>query len=69
MKLTIAIQRSGRLAEDSLKLLKESGIEFSNGLNKLKSEAYNFPAEIYFLRDDDIPQYVEDGVADIGIVG
>src|SRR5690242_4181344 len=69
MKLTIAIQRSGRLAEDSLKLLKESGIEISNGLNKLKSEAYNFPLEILFLRDDDIPQYVEDGVADVGIVG
>jgi ATP phosphoribosyltransferase len=69
MKLTIAIQRSGRLADDSLKLLKESGIDVSNGLNKLKSEAYNFPLEIYFLRDDDIPQYVEDGVADVGIVG
>ena len=69
MKLTIAIQRSGRLAEDSLNLLKESGIEISNGLNKLKSEAYNFPVEIYFLRDDDIPQYVEDNVADVGIVG
>lgn len=69
MKLTIAIQRSGRLAEDSLNLLKESGIEISNGLNKLKSKAYNFPVEIYFLRDDDIPQYVEDSVADIGIIG
>jgi ATP phosphoribosyltransferase len=69
MKLTIAIQRSGRLAEESLRLLKESGIGISNGLSKLKSEATNFPAEIYYLRDDDIPQYVEDGIADVGIVG
>jgi len=69
MKLKIAIQKSGRLSEKSLTLLKECGIEFDNGLNKLKAEAYNFPLEVYFLRDDDIPQYVEDGVADIGIVG
>ncbi|MBA3705538.1 MAG: ATP phosphoribosyltransferase [Bacteroidetes bacterium] len=68
-KLKIAIQKSGRLNEDSIKLLKEAGIEFNNGLNKLKAEAYNFPIEVFFLRDDDIPQYVEDGVADIGIVG
>jgi len=69
MKLKIAIQKSGRLNEGSVKLLKEAGIEFSNGMNKLKEEALNFPIEVYFLRDDDIPQYVEDGVADIGIVG
>ena len=69
MTLKIAIQKSGRLSESSLRLLKECGIEFDNGLNKLKAEAYNFPLEIFFLRDDDIPQYVEDGVADIGIVG
>lgn len=69
MKLKIAIQKSGRLYEDSIRILKECGIEFSNGLNKLKAEAQNFPLEVYFLRDDDIPQYVEDGVADIGIVG
>ena len=69
MKLKIAIQKSGRLSESSLKLLKECGIEFDNGLNKLKAEAHNFPLEVFFLRDDDIPQYVEDGVADIGIVG
>ncbi len=68
-KLKIAIQKSGRLSEGSLKLLKECGIEFDNGLNKLKAEAFNFPLEVFFLRDDDIPQYVEDGVADIGIVG
>ncbi|MGZ3902811.1 MAG: ATP phosphoribosyltransferase [Bacteroidia bacterium] len=69
MNLKIAIQKSGRLSENSLKLLKECGIEFDNGLNKLKAVAYNFPLEVFFLRDDDIPQYVEDGVADIGIVG
>lgn len=69
MNLKIAIQKSGRLSESSLKLLKECGIELDNGLNKLKAVAYNFPLEVFFLRDDDIPQYVEDGVADIGIVG
>ena len=69
MKLRIAIQKSGRLSEDSLKLLKECGIDINTGLNKLKTEAYNFPLELFFLRDDDIPQYIEDGVADIGIVG
>lgn len=69
MKLKIAIQKSGRLHEDSLRLLKECGIDISNGGNKLKSSAANFPLEVYFLRDDDIPQYVEDAVADIGIVG
>jgi ATP phosphoribosyltransferase len=68
-KLKLAIQKSGRLHEDSIKLLKECGIDISNGVNKLKSEALNFPLEVYFLRDDDIPQYVEDAVADIGIVG
>jgi ATP phosphoribosyltransferase len=69
VKLKIAIQKSGRLHEDSIRLLKECGIEISNGVNKLKSEASNFPMEVYFLRDDDIPQYVEDAVADIGFVG
>jgi len=69
MKLKIALQKSGRLHENSINILKESGIEFNNGFNKLKSEAYNFPLEVFFFRDDDIPQYVEDGVADIGIVG
>ncbi len=67
--LKIAIQKSGRLHDDSIKLLKEAGIEFSNGMNKLKTTALNFPLEMFFLRDDDIPQYIEDGVADIGIVG
>ena len=69
MNLQIAIQKSGRLHEDSLRLLKECGIDISNGGNKLKSTASNFPLEVYFLRDDDIPQYVEDAVADAGIVG
>ncbi|MEJ7827709.1 MAG: ATP phosphoribosyltransferase [Segetibacter sp.] len=68
-RLKIAIQKSGRLHDDSMKLLKECGIDISNGVNKLKTEASNFPLEVYFLRDDDIPQYVEDGVADIGFVG
>lgn len=68
-KLKIAIQKSGRLADDSLKLLKDCGIDLKNGVNKLKTESDNFPVEVYFLRDDDIPQYVEDAVADIGIVG
>src|SRR5687767_11406000 len=66
--LRIAIQKSGRLQEGSLELLKESGLSFSNG-HQLKTMARNFPVEILFLRDDDIPQYVEDKVADIGIVG
>lgn len=69
MKLKIAIQKSGRLYEDSVKLLKDCGIDIRNGINKLKTECENFPLEIFFLRDDDIPQYVEDGVADAGIVG
>lgn len=67
--LRIAVQKSGRLSESSLALIKECGIDFNNGTGKLKSEATNFPAELLFLRDDDIPGYVADGVADIGIVG
>lgn len=67
--LRLAIQRKGRLSEDSLNLIKESGIKFSNGTGKLKSKSRNFPIEFLFLRDDDIPDYVADGVADIGIVG
>jgi len=68
-KLKIAVQKSGRLSDDSINLLKRCGVKFNNGLGKLKSEAENFPIEIYFLRDDDIPEYVADGVADVGIVG
>jgi ATP phosphoribosyltransferase len=69
MQLRIAIQKSGRLYEDSVQLLKESGIDLRNVKDRLKTESDNFPLEVFFLRDDDIPQYVEDGVADIGIVG
>ena len=68
-KLKIAIQKSGRLSEDSVRLLKRCDVSFDNGSGKLRSVARNFPIEILFLRDDDIPQYVEDSVADIGIVG
>src|ERR1044072_3547911 len=66
--LRIAIQKSGRLQEGSLALLKEAVLAFSNGKDQLKTQALNFPVEVFFLRDDDIPQYVEDGVADVGIV-
>lgn len=67
--LKIAIQKSGRLSEDSIGLLKECGIDLRNVKDRLKTMSDNFPLEVFFLRDDDIPQYVEDGVADIGIVG
>lgn len=68
-KLKIAVQKSGRLSEKSLELFQSCGIQISNGDRKLKTESRNFPVEILFLRDDDIPQYVEQGVADVGIVG
>ena len=67
--LRIAVQKSGRLYEGSMKLLKECGIEVSNGNNQLRVTAANFPIEVFFLRDDDIPEYVQDAVADIGFVG
>ncbi len=67
--IRIAVQKSGRLSEDSLSLIKECGIKFYNGTGKLKSTSTNFPIEFLFLRDDDIPGYVSDGVADLGIVG
>jgi ATP phosphoribosyltransferase len=69
MKLKIAVQKSGRLHDDSIQLLNDCGLKVRNGHNQLKSNAEDFPAEVYFLRDDDIPQYVEDAVAHIGIVG
>lgn len=69
MRLKIALQRSGKLADGSTELLRKCGIGFSNGFGKLRTEAANFPLEIFFLRDDDIPDYVADGVADVGIVG
>jgi len=65
----IAIQKSGRLSEDSLNLFRECGIKVEIGKGRLRSVSSNFPAEFLFLRDDDIPGYVEDGVADLGIVG
>lgn len=68
-KLKIAIQKSGRLSEKSIEIISEAGISLNNGSRKLISLATNFPLEILFLRDDDIPQYVADGVADAGIVG
>ena len=67
--IRIAIQKSGRLYEDSVRLLKECGIELRNVKDRLRTESDDFPIEVFFLRDDDIPQYVADGVADIGIVG
>jgi ATP phosphoribosyltransferase len=67
--LKIAIQKNGRLSDNSKKLLEECGIKFSNGISVLKTTAQNFPVELLFLRDDDIPQYVEQQVADIGILG
>jgi ATP phosphoribosyltransferase len=69
MVLRIAIQKTGRLFDDSVALLKECGIDLRNVKDRLKTESDNFPLEVFFLRDDDIPQYVEDAVADIGFVG
>jgi len=68
-KLKIAVQKSGRLNEGSIKLLKDCGIVIDNGKDQLKAPARNFPLEILFLRNADIPQYVEDGVADAAIIG
>lgn len=68
-KLKIAVQKSGRLQEESLKLLKDCGIYIDNGKDQLKAEATNYPIEIFYLRNSDIPQYVEDGVVDLAIIG
>lgn len=68
-KIKLAIQKSGRLSDASKSLLKECGIRIQNGKNQLLAPVVNFPMEILYLRDDDIPQYVEDGIADIGILG
>ncbi len=67
--LKIAIQKSGRLNEKSVELLKNCGLSFENYKSSLITSVSNFPLEILFLRDDDIPEYVQDGIADIGIVG
>ena len=68
-KLKIAIQKSGRLNEDSIQILKDCGISINNGNDQLKAEATNFPLEILFLRNSDIPQYLIDGVVDVAILG
>ena len=68
-QIRIAIQKSGRLSEESLRLMRECGIKLSGGKGKLKTKSDNFPAEFLFLRDDDIPGYVHDEVTDAGIVG
>lgn len=67
--IRIAIQKSGRLNEDSLRLLKDCGISFDNGKDQLKAAARNFPMEVFFLRNGDIPQYMRDGVVDLAILG
>ena len=67
--LKIAVQKKGRLYDGSMSLLKECGIDISNGNNQLRVQAANFPMEVFFLRDDDIPEYVQDAVVDIGFVG
>lgn len=69
MKLKIAIQKSGRLNSDSLQLLKDCGIAIDNGKDQLKATAANFPLEVLYLRNGDIPQYLRDGVVDIAIIG
>lgn len=68
-KLKIAIQKSGRLHDESLKLLKDCGLSIDNGKDQLKVAIRNFPIELLYLRNSDIPQYIEDGTADLGIVG
>ncbi|OAV43728.1 ATP phosphoribosyltransferase [Lewinella sp. 4G2] len=68
-KLRIAVQKSGRLLDQSIQLLKECGIRIDNGRGQLKATARNFPVEVLYLRNSDIPQYIQDGVADIGIIG
>ena len=67
--LKIAIQKSGRLNEDSIQILKDCGISINNGNDQLKTTASNFPLEVYYLRNSDIPQYLLDGVVDVAIVG
>lgn len=69
MRLKIAIQKKGRLSDKSKLLLRECGIKINNGKNQLMARSTNFPIDFLFLRDDDIPQYVEDGVSDLGIIG
>ena len=68
-KLRIAVQKSGRLNEDSMKLLKNIGISIDNGKDQLKASAKGFPVEVFYLRNGDIPQYLKDGVVDAAIIG
>ena len=68
-KLKIAVQKSGRLNEDSMRLLKDIGISIDNGKDQLKASANNFPLEVFYLRNGDIPQYLRDGVVDVAIIG
>ncbi|RNC86529.1 MAG: ATP phosphoribosyltransferase [Winogradskyella sp.] len=68
-KLKIAVQKSGRLNQDSLRILKEIGISIDNGKDQLKASARNFPLEVFYLRNGDIPQYLRDGVVDAAIIG
>ena len=68
-KLKIAIQKSGRLNQDSMRVLKDIGISIDNGKDQLKASARNFPLEVFYLRNGDIPQYLRDGVVDIAIIG
>ena len=68
-KIRIAVQKSGRLLDDSLKLLKDAGISIDNGREQLKASSGNFPLEVFYLRNGDIPQYLNDGVVDIAIIG
>ena len=67
--LKIAVQKSGRLHQDSMQLLKDIGISINNGKDQLKASAQNFPLEIFYLRNGDIPQYLKDGVVDAAIIG
>jgi ATP phosphoribosyltransferase len=67
--IRLALQKSGRLNQDSLKLLKDCGISIDNGKDQLKASAHNFPMEVFFLRNGDIPKYLRDGVVDLAIVG
>lgn len=68
-KLRIAVQKSGRLNQDSMKILKDIGISIDNGKDQLKASARNFPVEVFYLRNGDIPQYLKDGVVDAAIIG
>ena len=68
-KLKIAVQKSGRLHDDSMKILKDVGISIDNGRDQLKASAKNFPIEVFYLRNGDIPQYLRDGVVDAAIIG